>query len=60
MPLAAGFVGIVPALGLLNIEDDGVSALKLSWIGGVTWSLGVAFFGVFLAAPLRKQVVRFS
>lgn len=45
MPLAAGFVGIIPALGLLDSSQDGVSALKLSWIHAVGWSLAVAFFG---------------
>ncbi|KZW02937.1 OPT superfamily oligopeptide transporter [Exidia glandulosa HHB12029] len=57
LPLAAGFVGIIPALSLLSQETDGVDALKLSWLQGVEWSLAVAFFGVFLAVPLRKQVI---
>lgn len=74
MPLAAGFVGIIPALGLLDETRDGVSPLKLTWVHGVAWSLAVAFFGyvqvvlsfpsnfpsksVLLAPPIRKQVVR--
>lgn len=57
MPLAAGFVGIIPALGLLDSSQDGVSPLKLSWIHAVGWSLAVAFFGVLLAPPIRKQVI---
>ncbi|EJD48943.1 OPT superfamily oligopeptide transporter [Auricularia subglabra TFB-10046 SS5] len=57
LPLAAGFVGIVPALGLLNRETDGADPLNLTWLQGVEWSLAVAFFGVFLAVPLRKQVI---
>lgn len=45
MPLAAGFVGILPALGLLDEERDGVPALHLTWLDAVGWSLAVAFFG---------------
>lgn len=51
MPLAAGFVGIIPALGLLDIEHDGVDPIKVSWLSGIGWSLGVAFFG-FVALRL--------
>ncbi|RPD54315.1 OPT oligopeptide transporter [Lentinus tigrinus ALCF2SS1-6] len=57
MPLAAGFVGILPALGLLDEERDGVPPVHLSWIAAVGWSCAVAFFGVFLSPPLRKQVI---
>jgi hypothetical protein len=76
MPLAAGFVGILPALGLLDETRDGVSAIHLSWSSAIAWSLAVAFFGygvsnyfphcvlskcsVFLSPPLRKQVVSSS
>ncbi|KAI9677299.1 MAG: Ras GTPase activating protein ira2 [Trizodia sp. TS-e1964] len=55
MPLAAGFVGVVPALNYLLTEDEGRVLL-----GGeklVLWALGLAFFGVVFAVPLRKQVV---
>ncbi|RDX44005.1 oligopeptide transporter [Lentinus brumalis] len=57
MPLAAGFVGILPALSLLDESRDGVPPLHLSWLGAVGWSCAVAFFGVFLSPPLRKQVI---
>ncbi|TDL14427.1 OPT oligopeptide transporter [Rickenella mellea] len=57
MPLAAGFVGILPALGLLEIEKDGSPPVTLSWVGAVGWSCAVAFFGVFLSPPIRKQVI---
>ncbi|KAI6125070.1 OPT oligopeptide transporter protein-domain-containing protein [Pisolithus croceorrhizus] len=57
MPLAAGFVGILPALGLLEEEKDGSPPIHLSWISAVGWSCSVAFFGVFLSPPLRKQVI---
>lgn len=45
MPLAAGFVGIIPALGLLDYEKDGIGPIKVGWVQGVAWSLAVAFFG---------------
>lgn len=45
MPLAAGFVGIIPALSLLTYERDGVEPIKVGWLSGIGWSLGVAFFG---------------
>lgn len=57
MPLAAGFVGILPALGLLDEARDGVAAIHLSWWSAIAWSLAVAFFGVFLSPPLRKRVI---
>lgn len=57
MPLAAGFVGILPALGLLDETRDGVGPLNLSWIATIAWSCSIAFFGVFLSPPLRKQVI---
>ena len=45
MPLTAGFVGIIPALGLLDEERDGSPPLKLSWLAAVAWSFAVAYFG---------------
>lgn len=57
MPLAAGFVGIIPALAMMNQEEDGRDPIILSYMSLVLWSLAVAFFGVFLAVPLRRQVI---
>lgn len=57
MPLAAGFVGILPALGMLSEERDGSPPIHLTWWTALYWSCGVAFFGVFLSPPLRKQVI---
>ena len=45
MPLAAGFVGILPALGLLDEQRDGVPVIHLSWLSAIGWSCAVAFFG---------------
>lgn len=57
MPLAAGFVGILPALGILSEERDGVPPIHLTWLATIGWSCSVAFFGVFLSPPIRKQVI---
>ncbi|RKP12454.1 OPT oligopeptide transporter protein-domain-containing protein [Piptocephalis cylindrospora] len=54
MPLAGGFVGIIPALGMLE-ESEGRVVLSVSEL--ILWGMGIAFFGVFFAVPLRKQVI---
>lgn len=54
MPLAAGFVGILPALSMLNEERDGVPPIYLSWLGAVGWSCAVAYFG-FVTRSLLVQ-----
>jgi uncharacterized oligopeptide transporter (OPT) family protein len=45
MPLAAGFVGILPALSLLNEDRDGVPPIHLTWLSAIAWSCAVAYFG---------------
>ena len=45
MPLSAGFVGILPALRLLDEERDGTPPVDLSWLSAVAWSCAVAYFG---------------
>lgn len=45
MPLAAGFVGIIPALGMLNKETDGSSPILFGLHTSVVWSFAIAFFG---------------
>jgi OPT family oligopeptide transporter len=57
MPLAAGFVGIIPALGLLDEQKDGSHPVSLSWISAVGWSCAIAYFGVFMSPPIRKRVI---
>lgn len=60
-PLAYGFVGVLPAIekfmtreesGGLRDPGDPFTLRQL-----LLWSLGLAFFGIFLAVPLRKQVI---
>jgi uncharacterized oligopeptide transporter (OPT) family protein len=54
----AGFVGIIPALGLLNPQENPPSgALTLNWWELLLWTLALAFFGVFFAVPLRRQTI---
>lgn len=58
MPLAAGFVGVIPAMAMLTADEnppDGpytFTPLQL-----ILWSLSLACFGVFVAVPLRAQVI---
>lgn len=69
-PLSFGFVGVLPALDILSpnevnstvtqsretprnaLYDTTHNVLSLAW-----WCFGLAFFGVFFAVPLRKQVI---
>jgi len=56
MPLGCGFVGVIPALNyLLDPEENG--PLKISLWRLVVWSVGICFFGVVFAVPLRKEVI---
>ncbi|CCH40573.1 putative metal-nicotianamine transporter [Wickerhamomyces ciferrii] len=58
-PLAYGFVGVIPAIEkFLRSDESGTGELvKFSTIDLIIWSTGLAFFGIFFAIPLRKQVV---
>ena len=56
MPLGCGFVGVLPALNyMLTPEENGPLTLGTGKL--VIWSLGIAFFGVFIAVPLRKEII---
>ncbi|RDW66147.1 hypothetical protein BP6252_09782 [Coleophoma cylindrospora] len=56
MPLGCGFVGVMPALNyMLKPEESGPLFLSLWKL--ILWSLGLCFFGVVFAVPLRKQVI---
>ncbi|SCZ87615.1 BZ3500_MvSof-1268-A1-R1_Chr2-2g05081 [Microbotryum saponariae] len=57
LPLAAGLVGVIPALAQLSPSIDGSPPLVLSFVALCAWCFAVAFFGVFLAVPLRRQVI---
>jgi OPT family oligopeptide transporter len=64
MPLAAGFVGIIPALRILQARGEGMpsaSDLPLQTPGAqLAWSLSVCFLGVFVAVPLRGYISTLS
>jgi len=57
MPLTAGLIGIIPALAQLNLESDGLAPITFSPMALIAWCFAIAFFGVFLAIPLREQVI---
>jgi uncharacterized oligopeptide transporter (OPT) family protein len=45
LPLAAGLVGIIPALEQLDLTLDGVGPMRLSFWQLIGWSIGICFFG---------------
>ncbi|KAF1950877.1 OPT superfamily oligopeptide transporter [Byssothecium circinans] len=56
MPLGCGFVGVIPALNyLLSPEENG--PLDISLWRLMVWSVGICFFGVVFAVPLRREVI---
>ena len=56
MPLGVGCVGVLPALKyLLEPSENGPIDLSLGRL--IVWSLGICFFGVFVAVPLRKEMI---
>ncbi|PFH55406.1 hypothetical protein XA68_18400 [Ophiocordyceps unilateralis] len=56
MPLGCGFVGVIPAMNyLLTPNEWGPLSLRLDQL--VVWSLGLCYFGVVFAVPLRHQVI---
>ncbi|KAL5597561.1 hypothetical protein FOBRF1_011354 [Fusarium oxysporum] len=56
MPLGCGFVGVIPALNYLLAQDE-QGPINLSTWQLIIWSLGLCYFGVVFAVPLRKQVI---
>eukprot|EP00656_Telonema_subtile_P002509 TRINITY_DN11115_c0_g1_i1.p1 TRINITY_DN11115_c0_g1~~TRINITY_DN11115_c0_g1_i1.p1 ORF type:complete len:528 (-),score=107.01 TRINITY_DN11115_c0_g1_i1:8-1591(-) len=51
MPLAAGFVGVLPAFSMLD------PPVRLSVLEQLGWCTAMAFFGTFFAVPLRRRVI---
>lgn len=54
MPLAAGLVGIIPALSRLTLQADGTEPLNLSALQIIGWCLAVAFFGSVMRPHLHQ------
>ncbi|KAJ2082476.1 OPT super [Coemansia sp. RSA 988] len=57
MPLAGGFVGILPALKMLDPDEARGARTVLGYSQLCAWGLALTFFGVFFAVPLRKQTI---
>ena len=56
MPLGVGCVGVIPALEyLLKPSENGPMRLETWRL--MLWAVGICFFGVFVAVPLRKEVI---
>lgn len=56
MPLGCGFVGVMPALNfLLKPEENGPLVLGTGKL--IIWAVGICFFGVVFAVPLRREVI---
>lgn len=56
MPLGCGFVGVIPALNYLLTEEEN-GPLNISLWRLIIWSVGICFFGVVFAVPLRKEMI---
>ncbi|KAK8862334.1 OPT superfamily oligopeptide transporter [Apiospora arundinis] len=56
MPLGCGFVGVMPALNYLLAEEEQGPVFLPMW-KLIVWSLGLCYFGVVFAVPLRRQVI---
>ncbi|PHH61587.1 hypothetical protein CDD81_8168 [Ophiocordyceps australis] len=56
MPLGCGLVGVMPAMEyLLTGEEQGPLAMSMAQL--MVWSIGLCYFGVVFAVPLRRQVI---
>lgn len=56
MPLGCGFVGVMPALNfLLRPDENGPIVLGTGKL--IIWAVGICFFGVVFAVPLRREVI---
>lgn len=56
MPLGCGFVGVIPALNFLLKPEEG-GPLDISLWKLIIWSVGICFFGVVFAVPLRREMI---
>lgn len=56
MPLGCGFVGVMPALNYMLKEEEGGPIFLDLW-KLILWALGLCYFGVVFAVPLRRQVI---
>jgi len=57
MPLAGGFVGILPALAKLDEKIDKHGPITTNLWQNLLWAFALCYFGVFFAVPLRRQTI---
>ena len=55
-PLGCGFVGVMPALNFIMTTEENGPLILSTW-KLIVWALGLCFFGVVIAVPLRRQVI---
>jgi uncharacterized oligopeptide transporter (OPT) family protein len=58
MPLAAGLVGIIPALEMMSETMDGRGPVVLGAAGLIMWCMAVAFFGYVETQVTRRHGTR--
>ncbi len=56
MPLGCGFVGVIPALNFMLKPEEG-GPLDISLLKLIVFAVGICFFGVVFAVPLRRQFI---
>ena len=56
MPLAGGFVGILPALSMLSPPHGPADIAHNPW-NQLIWSLALCYFGIFVAVPLTSSTL---
>lgn len=60
-PLTFGFVGVIPAIEkFITPQESGYTRNtneSFSFTQLIIWCVSLAFFGIFFAVPLRKQVI---
>ena len=50
-------MGVIPALSKLTVDENPPNGpYSFSQLELIAWSMTLAFFGVFVAIPLRTQV----
>jgi uncharacterized oligopeptide transporter (OPT) family protein len=58
MPLAAGLVGIIPALEMMTLDLDGREGIVLGYWSLVLWCLaGGCFFGLLMKEKLKYSCI---
>lgn len=56
MPAAAGFREVIFTLEYI-LGPNGGGPIRLGWMGMITWSLGLSFFGILFAALQKERLI---